>query len=219
MTFKKFAFRTLNNNIFNNSDLDFFVIQSKKVGLGITDQFHGKMRSADIMMGRMINGKMVVEDRWAIYSGIPSMDTELGGQNNILEYNGGIFNGQRNVKFTRYLSTGDDATDRVFITGQPVQVIAAFNQDTDDLVGHGHNHGMATLTFSPSVSTTCVPEVFANNFSALGGNYLFYWNSFGKYLDACAVANGVGWVSALLSLLIIILCFHISKNFFFYFTD
>ena len=65
------------------------------------------MIDSDIIMARMVNGIMIVEDKWAVKQGIPNPtknDTLLGGAYNILESACKRVNGTTYVRFRRYLN-------------------------------------------------------------------------------------------------------------------
>jgi hypothetical protein len=114
----------------------YFGIKAKTTGwiaLGI--QPGSKMKGADIILGYVEGGKAYVSDHFSAGDfGPHKVDTEFGGENNILEYGGGEEGEYTTIEFKRALDTGDKY-DQALSPGLN-DIIWAFG--TDDKAAQKH---------------------------------------------------------------------------------
>ena len=97
------------------------------------------MTSADIILGSVSDttNAVSINDYNAFTEGTPSLDTSLGGTNDILNYAGTQSNGVTTIKFRRYLNTNDiHGRDYVIDPEDSLTLIFAYQSSTDDLVQH-----------------------------------------------------------------------------------
>ena len=100
--------------------------------------------NADIVMGRFVNGTFEVKDKWAYSKNVVKgdnptiLDTDLGGEDNILLSAGSRQEGKTYMRFQRTLSTGDKWDHRYL--NEVRNFIIAFNPTNDSLVFHGRNN-------------------------------------------------------------------------------
>jgi hypothetical protein len=107
----------------------YFGIKAKTTGwisLGI--QPGSKMKGADIVLGYVEGGKVYVSDHFSAGDfGPHKVDTEFGGNDNILEYGGSEQGEYTTIEFKRALNTGDQY-DNALSPGI-VDIIWAFGSD------------------------------------------------------------------------------------------
>jgi len=98
------------------------------VALGIKPT--SAMKDADMIFGFVKDGAITVSDQFSTGTyGPHSPDTELGGTNDILEFDGKEEGGYTTIEFKRRLSTGDEY-DNEFTKGT-VKIIWAFGPDDE----------------------------------------------------------------------------------------
>lgn len=103
------------------------------VALGI--QPASTMKDADIVLGFVKDGKTTVFDQFSTGSyGPHSLDTELGGNNDILEFGGKEVGGYITIEFKRALDTGDKY-DHPLLKGVN-QIIWSYGSDDQSTIKH-----------------------------------------------------------------------------------
>jgi len=121
------------------------------VGFGLSPYsslgIHG-MPYADFIIATFNTSGVFVNDyyRNSVLPGQPSLDTDLGGQNNILSFSGSQNNGVTTVQWSRLLVTSDTQYDSTFSKGS-VHIIYAWG--TSNTFGyHGlFDKGFTTIDF------------------------------------------------------------------------
>eukprot|EP01017_Pseudomicrothorax_dubius_P027768 TRINITY_DN3240_c0_g1_i1.p1 TRINITY_DN3240_c0_g1~~TRINITY_DN3240_c0_g1_i1.p1 ORF type:complete len:169 (-),score=29.24 TRINITY_DN3240_c0_g1_i1:50-556(-) len=88
------------------------------VGIG------SSMTGADIITMELINGQIIINDRYSSGRGLPPLDTSRGGSNSVTLLESDITGGFIQARFTRNLNT-TDASD-VVITQAPTNFIYAY---------------------------------------------------------------------------------------------
>ncbi|UCC16877.1 MAG: hypothetical protein JSU58_11070 [Dehalococcoidales bacterium] len=116
-----------------NTDNDFiyFGIRANTKGwLSIGLEPESRMNNADMILGMVVNGEAVVSDQFStgIY-GPHIPDTELGGTDDIIEYDGREVDGVTVIEFKRSLDTGDEYDKN--ISGDSVSLIWSYGSDDD----------------------------------------------------------------------------------------
>ena len=116
-----------------NTDNDFiyFGIRANTKGwLSIGLEPESRMNNADMILGMVENGEAVVSDQFStgIY-GPHIPDTELGGTDDIIEYDGREVDGVTVIEFKRSLDTGDEYDKN--ISGDSVSLIWSYGSDDD----------------------------------------------------------------------------------------
>ena len=129
--------------------------------------FGGSMFDADIVIGWVgDDGKAHVGDYWSKQHGVPSLDTALGGTNDVTPLGGSRIGSRTTVRFRRKLVTGDQRFDRpLSVAGQGAitNVVYAWTDGTPGaLVFHAdrHNHVQIDLSAPDGVArnSTFGPE-------------------------------------------------------------
>eukprot|EP01097_Dermamoeba_algensis_P005564 TRINITY_DN3535_c0_g1_i1.p1 TRINITY_DN3535_c0_g1~~TRINITY_DN3535_c0_g1_i1.p1 ORF type:complete len:537 (-),score=96.12 TRINITY_DN3535_c0_g1_i1:120-1730(-) len=111
------------------------VVTTGWIGIGF-DADPGTMKNADIILCRIFDdGTVEVRDSYALDVGVPTLDVELGGTDDITKKSGETINGMTTVKFSRPVNSGDK-WDKP-IRNEAQKVIFAFNALTKDLLYHG----------------------------------------------------------------------------------
>ncbi len=94
-------------------------------------------------------GNVSLSDYTGVGDVSPELDTDLGGQDNILAFNGIQRGGQTTLKWKRFFNTGD-SKDAVVSAGV-TNVIYAYNRNTDGESGHlTTDRASNNVTFLPS---------------------------------------------------------------------
>jgi hypothetical protein len=93
------------------------------------------MNGADIMVGSVASNTPTVNDYWAVGTVTPILDTNRGGTNGILEFNGEEVGGVTTIKFRRNLVSDD--TNDIDITPGSRSIIFAYHRTSDTLTQHG----------------------------------------------------------------------------------
>ncbi|UCD09584.1 MAG: hypothetical protein JSU79_02780 [Dehalococcoidales bacterium] len=116
-----------------NTDNDFiyFGIRANTKGwLAIGLDPESSMNGADMILGMVQNGEAVVSDQFSMGVYGPHVpDTELGGTDDIIEYNGREEGGVTVIEFKRALATGDEFDKN--ISGDSVSLIWSYSSDDD----------------------------------------------------------------------------------------
>jgi hypothetical protein len=134
------------------------------VGIGFDPQ-PNTMKGADIILCRYFTDSSTHEctDRYALDVGVPTLDTDIGGTDDILFSNVSVnAAGVRRFMITRKLASTDSRDHSLGTT--PTKFIFAFNPDTTQLLYHGP-------TRSPSNVFTFVPVAIklSSGLIAFGG--------------------------------------------------
>lgn len=88
-----------------------------------------KMKDADVIIGCVKEGgEVVIEDHFGTSMVSHTLDTELGGENQINDPEGSEENGVTTLKFVIPLDSGD-AYDTVMVPGNTYTMIVAFGAD------------------------------------------------------------------------------------------
>lgn len=114
-----------------DNDFIFFGIRANTKGwLAIGLEPESRMNGADMILGMVQKGEAVVSDQFStgIY-GPHIPDTELGGTEDIIEYNGREEDGVTVIEFKRSLVTGDEYDKN--ISGDSVNLIWSYGSDDD----------------------------------------------------------------------------------------
>lgn len=113
------------------------------VALGI--QQGARMENADMVFGFVKDGEATVHDSFSTGPyGPHSVDTEIGGTNDILDFGGSENNGVTRIEFKRALNTGDDY-DNQFFKGTN-KIIWAYGSDDESTQKHtARGYGEITL--------------------------------------------------------------------------
>lgn len=116
-----------------NTDGEFiyFGIRANTKGwLAIGLEPESRMNGADMILGMVQNGEAVVSDQFSTGMYGPHIpDTELGGSDDITEYNGREEGGTTIIEFKRPLVTGDEYDNN--ISGDSVSLIWSYSSDDD----------------------------------------------------------------------------------------
>lgn len=116
-----------------NTDGDFiyFGIRADTKGwLAIGLEPESRMKGADMILGMVQNGEAVVSDQFSTGMYGPHIpDTELGGTDDIIEYNGREVDGVTVIELKRSLVTGDEYDKH--ISGDTVSLIWSYGSDDD----------------------------------------------------------------------------------------
>ena len=99
------------------------------------------MENADILLSRVVHGRVEVRDSYALDVGPPELDDGsetgiLNGTSDVYDVFGSEIDGVTTIRFSRKLRTGD-IWDKVIPSDDFIKVIFAFNPDTDELFYHG----------------------------------------------------------------------------------
>jgi len=104
------------------------------------------MKDADIILGKVEDGKPIVLDEYSIDRyGPHEDDTFLGGTYDILESGGSEADGYTVIEFKRKLDTGDEF-DKVLEPGQSVSIIWAMADSDPRSLKHNIAYGEGILT-------------------------------------------------------------------------
>lgn len=93
------------------------------------------MVKADIIIAQFSDGAATVNDYWAESFSRPSLDTALGGTNDVELISGSHVGGMTTVEFRRKIVTGD-AFDREISQTDETPVIYAWHSTSNDLEYH-----------------------------------------------------------------------------------
>lgn len=103
------------------------------------------MKDADMVFGFVQDGKATVYDEYSTGNfGPHSLDTELGGSDDIVDYAGKEEDGYTVIEFKRQLDTGDDY-DRAFSPGKNTLIWAYGADDQPDNKHVARGHGEIDL--------------------------------------------------------------------------
>jgi hypothetical protein len=106
------------------------------------------MKDADIILGSVEGGKVVVRDEYSTGNYGPHVeDTMLGGKDDILESGGSSDGIHMVIEFRRRLNTGD-RFDKVLAPGGRVSIIWAMADDKDPGIKHNIAYGEGILALS-----------------------------------------------------------------------
>ncbi len=89
------------------------------------------MKDADFIIGYVENGKAVVRDQFGNGTFSHTSDTEMGGSDDILEFDGSESGGKTTLSFTIPIDSGDQY-DTVLTPGQEHTVLIAYGPDGAD---------------------------------------------------------------------------------------
>lgn len=95
-----------------------------------------KMKDADILIGYVDNGEIVIEDHYGNSAISHRSDERAGGRNDLMNIGGSEMNGTTELTFTIPLNSGD-SKDRVLVEGESYKVI--FASHTKDRITMKHN--------------------------------------------------------------------------------
>ena len=98
------------------------------------------MKWGDIILAAVYpNGTLSISDRYAQDVGLPALDTDIGGSNNLIDYSGFEEEGLTVVRFSRKLDTSDPKDTKI----HPglVELMFAFHPTSDIFVYHGPTRG------------------------------------------------------------------------------
>mgnify|MGYP000846909988 FL=1 len=121
-----------------------FNISNGFFGLG----FGTNMTNADIIAFETNNNEITVTDRWSKEHGKPSLDTELGGTNDVTRLGYELSGGVSKVKFSRKMNTGDKY-DKVIVNGEN-DMIFSYSTTSKVLDYHENNRMAKKLDLSKS---------------------------------------------------------------------
>ncbi len=102
------------------------------------------MQGADILIGYVKDGTLYMGDDFADSPAGHSADTDLGGQENILESAGSESEQGTVIEFARNLNTQDDF-DKPIIAGTMTVQLA--HSETDDFASYHSKRAAATIDF------------------------------------------------------------------------
>ena len=101
---------------------------------------HGFMKNSDTIIGFIdSNNKPVVEDRFSTENAAPSLDTDKGGKNDILDILGSYTDGRLKITFSKPLlanSIDDNGNDFSIERGDLIPVIFAYKDGDNSLGKH-----------------------------------------------------------------------------------
>jgi len=114
------------------------------VALGI--QPGSRMKDADMILGYVKDGVPTIGDLFSTGDfGPHSPDTQLGGTDDILEFNGNEENGTTTIEFKRALTTGDEFD--ITLTKGTQKIIWSYGSEDSILTKHtGRGYGEITLS-------------------------------------------------------------------------
>lgn len=122
----------------NDHELLYMALKAKTTGwLAIGFEPTTRMKDADMIFGWVEDGQVTLLDLYSTGSTGPHPpDEELGGTNNILEFEGSEEDGYTTIEFKRKMDTGDKY-DKVLVPGQTLNFIWA--TATSDSFDRKHN--------------------------------------------------------------------------------
>eukprot|EP01121_Diplochlamys_sp_Union-15-3_P013982 TRINITY_DN4418_c0_g3_i2.p1 TRINITY_DN4418_c0_g3~~TRINITY_DN4418_c0_g3_i2.p1 ORF type:complete len:409 (+),score=36.95 TRINITY_DN4418_c0_g3_i2:52-1227(+) len=116
------------------------------------------MKGADIVLCRFVNGVAECRDSYALDVGIPTLDTDLGGTNDVFDVKGRIEGDFVIFSFQRRLTTSD-SWDKIIHPGD-IRIIYAYHPYTNQLVYHGPTRSSSeVITFIPALIIRDLPLV------------------------------------------------------------
>ncbi|MFX0087718.1 MAG: DOMON domain-containing protein [Candidatus Hodarchaeota archaeon] len=149
-----------------NYQLFWEAIDSTSISIGILGKTTGwvaigfdpssQMLDADIIFAWVeSNGTVVIFDAFSTNptGGPHPPDTELGGSNDILDYNGSENETSTTIEFSRLFSTGDQDYDNDIPIEGDIVIIWAFGTSDSFSQYHGGARGTTTITISSAQET------------------------------------------------------------------
>ena len=126
--------------------------------------FGSSMNGMDVISAEFINNAIVINDRWSDSSTTPSLDSEIGGKNDLtlINFINSDSQGYTVVKFNRAINTGDQY-DYV-IAQQKVTFCYAYS-DQPTISYHGSNIQIFTFEF---IEKSDLIKAHANSMELLG---------------------------------------------------
>eukprot|EP01130_Rhizamoeba_saxonica_P017975 TRINITY_DN8869_c0_g1_i1.p1 TRINITY_DN8869_c0_g1~~TRINITY_DN8869_c0_g1_i1.p1 ORF type:complete len:982 (-),score=164.47 TRINITY_DN8869_c0_g1_i1:2082-4808(-) len=140
------------------------------VGIGFNPTEENSMKGADIIFCRFVNdiGDHTCLDYHAVDIGAPTLDTDLGGNSDIISSTGEIVDGISIFEIKRKLDTGD--TLDAIIRDEDTIVIFAYHLTSHNIVYHGPTRGSTGINFMRGsiAKNPLIMRVNATIFSCLG---------------------------------------------------
>ena len=138
------------------------------VGFGLEPDAN-TMKNADIYFCQVIDGVGLITDRYALDVGPPTLDTDLNGEDNIIDFFASEVDGSTVCQFSRRVNTGDNNWDKV-IENRLMKTMFAFNPETDDLVYHGPTRQSDVfINFYDTLPSDEVPDAILIAMAVLAG--------------------------------------------------
>ena len=132
-----------------------FMLQVKTegwVGIGFDPVQRGLMIGADMVICRIVDGKVEIKDYKAIRNvGKPSEDVEVNGVDDIKNIEGWTTNGWSVFKFSRLRDTSDTEADNIISATEETLTIFAYQAETNDFMYHGRNVEAKVIRFKSGI--------------------------------------------------------------------
>ncbi|PWI47063.1 hypothetical protein CEE45_13490 [Candidatus Heimdallarchaeota archaeon B3_Heim] len=153
-------------------ELSWELIDATSISIGIVAQTTGwvaigfdpttQMQDADIIYAWVeANGTVVIIDAFSLNptGGNHPLDTDLGGTDDILSYNGIENATSTSIEFTRLLSTGDENYDKNIPVEGEIDIIWAYGASDSFSEYHGGARGSSIITIgTPQQTKTTTQE-------------------------------------------------------------